>query len=539
MSERLPYEDHLQQHWTDLPLPDENKAWEDMRRRLEEDDDDRPIIAWWRRGCLLWGLLLLVIFGSGLWLVKKKYFTSDDKKKVTVNKQEERSDNKRNDTVSIQDIPSNTDPAPGSTQPKTEGETGPLKEITNGQRSNPAGNPPVNSSGRERRSIPSARNKKDAIKKGTDIQEPEVISRRNGKVAVTGKNDNSIANPVVTGQRKKRKGSDLKKGNNEIANPVVTGKRKNTTVASGSESSNPSNTQKDNGRKAGTIPNQPVKNAIVDVPVKTNIPIVSDQPDTSGRAPDPERLLTSPPEKKVKNNTREPEKKDSSNKKNLFTYSAGISMQQLLPVAGQKTVPYNSQGRKGTLGDYIPSIYFRVNKEKKWFIQGEFRYGAPQYTREFVYKENRREDTSGSQTFTTRSSNTLKKTYYHQLPVTFNYYVTKDWSVGGGLSWNKFVSAISDREVTRRDNSTTRDSVLSKGIVKEKHDSASGFAKSYFQGVFESQYKWKRFSFGARYTFGLQPYLKFTLLNGETGKESNRSLQLFLRYELWRSKKKE
>ena len=35
MSERLPYEDHLQQHWADLPLPDENKAWEDMRRRLE------------------------------------------------------------------------------------------------------------------------------------------------------------------------------------------------------------------------------------------------------------------------------------------------------------------------------------------------------------------------------------------------------------------------------------------------------------------------------------------------------------------------
>src|SRR4029078_6060612 len=74
-------------------------------------------------------------------------------------------------------------------------------------------------------------------------------------------------------------------------------------------------------------------------------------------------------------------KKDSTKKKQL-SYSAGLSMQQLLPVAGQKPVPYNSQGRKGTLADYIPSIYFRVNKDQKWFIQGEFKYGAPQYPRE-------------------------------------------------------------------------------------------------------------------------------------------------------------
>ncbi len=124
MSERLPYEDHLQQHWADLPLPDENKAWEDMRRRLEEDDDDRPIIAWWRRGCLLWGLLLLVIFGSGLWLIWKKYFISDDNKKVTVNKQDERSEKKRNDTVNIQTIPSNI--GGGSGREIIKDETGPL-----------------------------------------------------------------------------------------------------------------------------------------------------------------------------------------------------------------------------------------------------------------------------------------------------------------------------------------------------------------------------------------------------------------------------
>jgi len=520
MSERLPYEDHLQQHWTDLPLPDENKAWEDMRRRLEEDDDDRPIIVWWRRGCLLWGLLLLVIFGSGLWLIKKKYFTSDDKEKVTDNKQYKHPDNKRNDTVIIQTIPSGT----GSAHETKKDELGPLKEITDGQQLNPGDKPTaVKIPGRERGSITSAEHKTDEIKKQTGIQNPVLTGRRNGRSAITGNNDHNISNPVVTGQRKNVK--------NAARKPVA----------------DPLKPAKNDSNKKNNVPEQPVINESGSV--RTNNPIVSKGTDSSGVKPANETLAVKAPLKRDSVNLTRPGKRDSlstntakkdSTKKKQLSYSAGISMQQLLPVAGQKTVPYNSQGRKGTLADYIPSIYFRVNKEQKWFIQGEFKYGAPQYTREFVYKQERREDTlSPTQTFTTRTSNTLKKTYYHQLPVTFNYFLTKEWSAGAGLSWNKFVSAISDQEITRRNNSTTIDSVVSKGIVREKQDSATGFAKTYFQGVLESQYKWKRFSFGARYTFGLQPYLKFTLLNGQTGKESNRSLQIFLRYELWQSKKKE
>ena len=41
MSEKLPYEEQLDQAWDTLPLPDEVMAWKDMKRRLDEDDDDR------------------------------------------------------------------------------------------------------------------------------------------------------------------------------------------------------------------------------------------------------------------------------------------------------------------------------------------------------------------------------------------------------------------------------------------------------------------------------------------------------------------
>jgi hypothetical protein len=480
MSQRLPYEDHLKQHWTDLQLPDENKAWEDMKRRLEEDED-RPIIAWWRRGCLLWGLLLLVIFGLGLWLVRDKYLMSGDNKKVTVNKQDEDSNSKRKSSVIIQAIPSDT--ISGSAQPSKGNETVPLKEITVGVQSIPGGNPVLeNNAGSQKKPRLSTHQKENEIT--NTAHKPVTVPLKPAKNSTNKKNKLPAKSDKLTNEN----------GSVRTNNPLIIKKTDSTAAIP----------VKDSSVSKTSVKKEPVKS------------IKSDKQDSLSKST---------------------AKKDLS-KKNQLSYSAGISMQQLLPVAGQKTVPYNSQGRKGTLADYIPSIYFRINKERKWFIQGEFRYGAPQYTKEFVYKEDRREDTSGSQTFTTRSSNTLKKTYYHQLPISFNYFVAKDWSVGAGLSWNKFVSAISDREVTRRNNSTTIDSIISKGIVKEKQDSASGFAKSYFQAVIESQYKWKRLSFGARYTFGLQPYLKFTLLNGETGKESNRSLQIFLRYDLWQSKKK-
>ena len=95
MSERLPYEMQLQQQWIDLPLPDENLAWADMRRRLEEDED-RPVIAWWRRGCAGWiaiGLLLIALIWW--WLRPEQWFIS----KTSEQQQEQTTNNTTNTTA--------------------------------------------------------------------------------------------------------------------------------------------------------------------------------------------------------------------------------------------------------------------------------------------------------------------------------------------------------------------------------------------------------------------------------------------------------
>ena len=50
--------------------------------------------------------------------------------------------------------------------------------------------------------------------------------------------------------------------------------------------------------------------------------------------------------------TRKEPKQDSSQRKPLY-FGAGLGMHQLLPIAGQKSNPYNALGRKSSLGDYI------------------------------------------------------------------------------------------------------------------------------------------------------------------------------------------
>jgi hypothetical protein len=120
--------------------------------------------------------------------------------------------------------------------------------------------------------------------------------------------------------------------------------------------------------------------------------------------------------------------------------------------------------------------------------------------------------------------------------VSFNYYILPKLSLGTGVVWNKFYSAVYEQDITERNNITQIESTISKGIKQTKSDTS--LAKSYFQALFETQYKWKKFSIGARYSFGLEPYVTFTLPGSAPQEEKNSALQIFLRYEIWKSKAK-
>src|SRR5215467_14838863 len=83
MNKRQPYEEEIAKQLENVPLPDENMAWADMRRRLEEGDDDR-VVPFWLNSCLLWTLFGVIILSLGWWVFRpEKWF---DRKTAEVNK---------------------------------------------------------------------------------------------------------------------------------------------------------------------------------------------------------------------------------------------------------------------------------------------------------------------------------------------------------------------------------------------------------------------------------------------------------------------
>lgn len=491
MTERLRYEEVMSDLLTDIPLPDENLAWADMRRRLEEDDD-RPLVAWWRRGCLLWAFLLVGILAAGWYLFRPDNWFRKENKKETIVKTEDqlKTSNKK------QEEQKNTGTITTESGSQERSNVPPLPDTTS--KDNTTGT--VNS----------------GISK-TDHQQ---------EIAGNSKISQSANKPL------------MEKGNVSLAGGGKKG-RKKTSPKKPADKVPETNqhTEKVPVKEYDTLVAASVNPPIQKVPdsVDESIPVKKDtaasSPSDSAKSTDNKKDIT-----KVTMDSANKKNDKKEKEKTPYVFSAGIAIHQQLPIAGQKLTPYNSAGRKGSLADYIPSVYLRLEKEKKWFLQSEFRYGAPQYSKEFAYRQSIIPDTGTAPAYSTITTNTLKKTFYHQLPLTFNYFIAPGWSVGGGMQWNKFVSAVSERNVSRKNNTTLLDSVVSKIITKDD-TAGSVFRKSYWQAVIESQYKWKRFSFGARYAFGLEPYIRFQLPGEGIKEERNHVVQFFIRYELWRQRK--
>jgi hypothetical protein len=230
--------------------------------------------------------------------------------------------------------------------------------------------------------------------------------------------------------------------------------------------------------------------------------------------------------------TKEEEKKKQQKKKPFYV-TAGLGLQQQIPVGGQDAFPYNYYGRKGSLSDYIPSAYVRLHKENKWFIQAEFRYGAPQSVKDFSYSRQTVYDTSTQSLATT--SLYLRKTYYHQIPLSFNYYVRPNWSVGVGGVYSRFYGAVTEEEVKSR-NVFTQAEKISKRIVQIPEYNDSFLYKTQVHFLIQTDYQWKRFSFGLRYKKDIQPYIKYTQPDGRVDVKKNQSLEAIIRFRIFRTR---
>lgn len=488
MSENRTY---LQDDWDDLPLPGQDESWKKMEALLDKEER-RRIIPPYLLNCA--GIALAVaIVGITAWLAFRPGGFFDEKNIAQVEKQ---GSSTQQTTVKEAGKEGILKAGPGNTEDK-----------------------PVNSNSENRVTSEDKPlvSTQDEIEKGNAL-----VSVHAGKPVVNERRTNEIK----PSEKKRFAKPSPKKNDIEVSK----------------------NRYADQNAAANKTPDQKANGILPGVTLKNDNPGKSaqDQKDSATKT-----AITSAGDPVTKNTTASivnTDKADTANamppvvsereiktmKPRRFSFSAGLGIQQQLRNGTQLAYSSDYYGKKGVFSEHIPSFYFRVHHKENWFAQAEFRFGAPQLVKDYSYARKIRYDTGTSNLVV--STLRLRKLYYHQLPISFNYNVLPHLSVGAGGVYSIFYRAVTEQEV-KATNIYTGAETYSKFTQRVPGYSDSFFFKSQLQFILHTDYRWKNFSLGLRYKKDLQPYIKYTKPDGKIEDEMNDAVEVILRYRLWKSKR--
>ena len=484
MSGQKRYEQLLNERLHEIVLPDEDIAWQHMAKLLKEDDDDTIVVPPVNKGCILGiALIIFTLLLAGWYFLKapSANLKKDKKNELIV------------DQSGVNGTVENSAPKVGDTVLNAKYKRVPHIDDTKKYTASGKQLFPVI----EKNKNPLIFSDKMAKKTSDKIYKKSLRNSQTGNEKMAQKAGNILGKP--NSFTRSRKG-------------------KVKSIVSGPQIGDSDNDKYPASKDLQAVVTKDSASKVVSKP-----PMDSLKNKTSTDSVKEKRKLT-----RLSQND---EDSINNKKKRLYSYAAGIAMQQGIPLNGESIVPFNYYGRKGSVTDYIPSIYIRLYRQKKWFIQQEFKYGVPQYTKEFIYKTKLLDSTAGG---IKNATYTLKKTYYQQLPFSIHYYLKPGWSIGAGIVYERFFSAISREDIYEKLN-TGSDSLVGSSVVKDIDKSI--FVKNNFQWLVESQYQRKKVSLGMRYAADIKPYIQFT--NSITGLVENRrnySFNVFIRYEFWNSR---
>jgi len=529
------YEEELAKRLKGLPLPDKKLAWDKMEKLLDEGNDDGGILPPTTspspdNGNTPWGLLILgvVIFTAALWFT----FHSSKKDQATVTT-----------TSTI-----NGTTTPGDTTNSTRDSDG-QRISTSGTASTAAGYNPKTTPANSTADTANVPGTSSGNKAGTNNNKDQVDKPASDKIseALTIKNDSSFnATPHTDKTNKKITGSVNANSVNDVSTVTVkrTGSKrplkqeriKKTVSVTATKGSNKNSAVQTAGQTiAGKRKLSLYQKGKMSAHLHRTGAIGDDTPaddhDTgkistvavvADSLAKKDTIATIAVVKKVKDSATIVKKTTPDNKKKKGYFAAGLGEQQSIP----KTTTVSA-------ADYIPSVYLRYYTPKKWFLQAEFKYAAPEPVNNFVYRST--QDTSQTQSIgDIDTSYKLKAVYYHRFSLSFNYFVSPAWSVGAGLAYNTYSAQTTQTNLNEFTGTT--DSLISSITTKSKSDSGLIDLSNYMQLLIETQYQWKRFSFGANYSIALGSFAKYTnQFNGITTSKSTNLLTVFIRYDLWKT----
>ena len=483
MSKKLPFEEIFKQKINELPLPHEDKAWQKMKQLLDEKKERKPFVVFPKEKMIGGALLLLLLC---FWLM----ISPEQRRKQTSAADANHSVNK---TTTVHQ--------------KME------KKITKNQQ---------------------------FTERTKDKHEDEPAGFSSSK--------KKQANPKIAFYQKKNFGAKNKQ--NDTLNKEIVSGRKQADITASKEKIllTESKSQKDihtanfyNSKTIsnGIITHQPDSNLVQDsserlagIDKRDNLFSLQKR-DSSFTS----SLIKDSLQQSANNNkTTASSTKSAVTIKKYKTYliSAGIEVKQQMPINGQKIIAYNYNGNSTLLTDYIPAGYIQFEKKNRWFLQAGFSYAAPRFVKEFSYWQQTKADYAhGSVTVT---SNHLQKTFYNQLPLSFNFYVHPAWSVGASVMYNWLRGAVAVQKTA------TGNVPLNMPTISEEQLPIKGFTDSFLYKttasvLLQTTYEKNRWLFGLRYLQDVQPFIAYTLPNGEKNNKKNSSVEMLIQYRLFRSSK--
>jgi hypothetical protein len=238
-------------------------------------------------------------------------------------------------------------------------------------------------------------------------------------------------------------------------------------------------------------------------------------------------------------------------------FTAGIGLQMQVPIGSQQHSGVGFTGNHNHGLDYLPSVFIQYHLNRKLSFRTGLQWMTPQYVRELNMYENYFDATSNQYR---EEDIKLKKLYYLTIPVTVQYQVLPRFQVGAGIEYAHLTRSVFEKQsclwqedagtwwkpwetntVSVMDNPTKTASESSAATPLTPMDTAAiSLAPHDWRFLLNANYQWRRLQIGVQASSAFRPYINTTqkgYLNAPV-RDVNRSLQFYLRYTLFDTRRK-
>lgn len=216
----------------------------------------------------------------------------------------------------------------------------------------------------------------------------------------------------------------------------------------------------------------------------------------------------------------------------------GFSLPLGFPLGDQKPGAYNINAKPNTVSDFIPVPHLQYHINNKVYLQTELQLMNPQFIQPVLLYQDKRQVTATNSVH--YNSIYARKLYYFNIPLGIHYSPFQHFFLGTGLQFSSLLSGVALQEETSTVIGSGRSYVVNQRYTKFKNDTLSRkIDENEFRLMLDANYYWKKFTVGLRYNQAFSNYVSLRVnTSSSLFQDKNKSLQFYLRYNLWENQKK-